>query len=147
MVRRMSAQEKRLDYAIYEAKIDKRQQKFLPPVYSRPPMTKKEDAKEAQKIYEDGIAGLLDQYEEMLVEEEDFLVFAKLINPLMAIPAIRELQRAKDIFNEVNYAAGSGVNYHDSEKSYKLQKKMKEIRETAGKKMLLKIEKRSKASR
>ena len=45
-------------------------------------MTQKEDAKAAQKIYEDGIAGLLDQYEEMLVEEENFLVFAKLINPI-----------------------------------------------------------------
>ena len=95
-------------------------------------MTQKEDAKAAQKIYEDGIAGLLDQYEEMLVEEENFLVFAKLINPLMAIPAEKELQRAKDIFNEVNYAAGAGVDYHDAGKVYKLQKKMKRIRETAG---------------
>jgi hypothetical protein len=100
-------------------------------------MTQKEDAKAAQKIYEDGIAGLLDQYEEMLVDEENFLVFAKLMNPLMAIPADRELQKAKDLFNEVNYAVGAGVDYHDSEKVYKLQKKMKEIREIAGKKSKL----------
>ena len=132
MVRRMSTQEKRLDYAIYEAKVEKRQQNYLPPVYSSPPMTKIEDAKQAQKIYENGVAELLDQYEEMLVEEGDFLVFATLLNPLMAIPAKWELEKAKDIFNEVNFAAGAGVDYDDSVKVVMLQKKMKKIRDTTG---------------
>ncbi|CAG5109934.1 Oidioi.mRNA.OKI2018_I69.chr2.g4402.t1.cds [Oikopleura dioica] len=133
MVRRMSTQEKRLDYAIYEAKVEKRQQNYLPPVYSSPPMTKIEDAKQAQKIYENGVAELLDQYEEMLVEEGDFLVFATLLNPLMAIPAKWELEKAKDIFNEVNFAAGAGVDYDDSVKVVMLQKKMKKIRDTTEK--------------
>jgi len=101
--KRTYIEDQRLKKALRNARLQKRQDAYLPNVtYAGsciiPPS---KDQAAASKIYKRAIPELLKEYGELIKEEDLFLKFARMVNPLVACFGLSSINSAKALYRNI----------------------------------------------